>query len=253
MAKAERYLQKLRSLPDWTPYLMKESGLPGPRGNLELAQAVAEEASKPQVEKFLATPAKEAPENSPGVFLVFCGVTALGKWVARGDRKELGRLRRYASDPRWRVREAVAIALQYVGDSDMKVLLKEMRDWSRGTWYEKRAAAAALCEPRLLREPKIPAEVLEILNTITSEIATTTDTKTEPFKVLRRSLGYCWSVAVAACPPAGRPLMEHWIKSRNPDVLWIMRENLKKSRLVRMDPKWVRARLVAVRPRSSTP
>ncbi len=42
MSKLNDYLQKLRELDDWTPYLLKNSGLPGPRGNLELAQAVAE-------------------------------------------------------------------------------------------------------------------------------------------------------------------------------------------------------------------
>jgi hypothetical protein len=251
MTKSELYLRKLRSLTDWTPYLLKESGLPGPRGNLELAQVVAEVASKQQVEKFLSIPSKQAPENSPGVFLVFCGLTALGKWAGRGDRKELARLRRYASDPRWRVREAVAIALQYVGDADMTALLKEMRAWSRGSWYEKRAAAAALAEPRLLRDPKIAAEVLEILNTITSEMQTATDTKTEPFKVLRRSMGYCWSVAVAACPQAGKPLMGKWIQSQNPDVRWILGENLKKARLMKMDSKWVRACVAALRSAAS--
>lgn len=247
MTKTEIYRRKLRSLPDWTPYLVKESGLPGPRGNLELAQVVAEESSRAQVENFLSIPAEEAPENSPGVFLVFCGVTALGKWAARGDHKQFARLQRFASDPRWRVREAVAIALQYVGDADMTPLLKEMREWSRGNWYEKRAAAAALAEPRLLRDPKVATEVLAILNTITSEIQTAADRQAEPFKVLRRSMGYCWSVAVAARPPAGKRLIEKWLKGRNPDVLWIMKENLKKARLTKMDSKWVRACLAALR------
>ena len=44
MGKAEAYRERLRVLPaaEWEAYLCAESGLPGPRGNLELAQAVVE-------------------------------------------------------------------------------------------------------------------------------------------------------------------------------------------------------------------
>jgi len=37
----------------------------------------------------------------------------------------------------------------------------------------------------------------------------------------------------------GKPLMEEWLASADTDVRWIMRENLKKNRLVRMDAAWV--------------
>src|SRR5512136_5914 len=78
MSKLDEYRSKLKQLDDWTPFLLRNSGLPGPRGNLELALAVAELASTTQVETMLAIPAEQAPENSPQVFLVFCGLTALG-------------------------------------------------------------------------------------------------------------------------------------------------------------------------------
>ena len=35
------YCRRLAGLPHWEPFLFRESGLPGPRGNIELAQAVA--------------------------------------------------------------------------------------------------------------------------------------------------------------------------------------------------------------------
>jgi hypothetical protein len=53
-------------------------------------------------------------------------------------------------------------------------------------------------------------------------------------------LGYCWSVAVAALPETGKPLMEKWLVSTNKDIQWIMQENLKKNRLSKVDPEWVR-------------
>jgi hypothetical protein len=65
------------------------------------------------------------------------------------------------------------------------------------------------------------------------------DRKSDDFKVLRKGLGYCWSVAVAALPEAGKPLLEKWLTSEDKDVLWIMRENLKKDRLSRVDAAWV--------------
>jgi hypothetical protein len=46
MSKVATYRQQLRQLTDWETFLLKESGLPGPRGNIELAQAVAEEGNE---------------------------------------------------------------------------------------------------------------------------------------------------------------------------------------------------------------
>jgi hypothetical protein len=210
-----------------------------------LAQAVAEEATSSRIESLLSVPMEKAPENSSGVFLVFCGVAALGKRVAAGDHSQLPRLRAYASDPRWRVREAVAIALQYFGDADVRGLLREMMRWVSGSWYEQRAAAAALCEPRLLQDKKIAERVLAILDCITDNLASKSD-RSEAFKTLRQSMGYCWSVAVVAYPQEGKPLMEKWIESPSQDVRWLMKQNLGKNRLQKMDPAWVarcRARL----------
>lgn len=241
MSKIDEYRQKLKELKDWIPYLRKNSGLPGPRGNLELAQAVAEQITKGQIEEFLSLPPEHAGENTPGVFLVFCGVLGLGKLAAGGEHDQLARLRGYASDTRWRVREGTTMALQFVGDQDMGLLLKEMREWSRGGWYEKRAAAAALAEPRLLKDPQIIHEVLGIFDAITADIASAQDTKNEAFEVLRQGMGYCWSVAVAALPSQGKSAMEKWLKSQDPDVRWIMKENLKKNRLLKMDAGWVKA------------
>jgi hypothetical protein len=44
---------------------------------------------------------------------------------------------------------------------------------------------------------------------------------------------------VAALPGDGQKLMEKWFSSDDSDVLWVMKENLKKKRLVRMDEEWV--------------
>jgi hypothetical protein len=237
MSKADHYRQALGKLHDWIPFLRKESGLPGPRGNLELAHAVAEEGNKKQFEQFLSF---QAEENTPEVFLVFCGIIGLGK-LAVNERKLFDKLRGYASDPRWRIREAVATGLQLAGDQDMDLLVGEIQKWSKGNWYEKRAAAATLAEPRLLKQPKHAKQVLQIFDEITESMATANGEKDESFKVLRQGMGYCWSVAVAALPEAGKPILEKWLSSTDNNIRRMMKENLKKNRLVKMDADWVRA------------
>jgi hypothetical protein len=121
----------------------------------------------------------------------------------------------------------------------MEALLREMEAWCAGNPLEQRAAAAALCEPRLLREERHAVQVLRILDRITASIHGFEERKSDEFKALRKGLGYCWSVAVAALPKEGKPAMERWLSSGDPDVRWIMRENLKKDRLARMDAEWV--------------
>lgn len=247
MTKVEEYRRQLRRLRRWQPFLMKASGLPGPRGNLELAAAAALEASPSQIDEFLAIAPEQAPENSPHVFLVFCGVLALGRLIAAGERKQFGRLRSFASDPRWRVREAVAMALQTIGDTNGKLLLQEARRLSRGDWYEKRAAAAGIAEPRLLKSESSVRAALEILDSITGSITGARDRQGDSFKTLRQGMGYCWSVVVAAQPAAGKHYIEKWLGTKDKDVRWILTENLKKTRLIKADPEWVQSCLRRLR------
>jgi len=244
MAKSEEYREKLRSSKDWEPFLLKESGLPGPRGNLELMQVVADEGNEQLFTSYISYSPLEAPTNDPKEFLVACGVVGLGRLAAEGDLKWLETLRRMASDERWRTREAVAMALQRLGKSNMEVLLQEMTVWSRGNFLEQRAVAAALCEPVLLQKEHEAALVLKILDNITAALLESKDRKSEEFQVLKKGLAYCWSVAVAALPGEGKIYMDKWLGSSDRDIRWIMKENLKKNRLVRMDAKWVEERLM---------
>jgi hypothetical protein len=233
------YQEKLQGLPDWDTYLLQESGLPGPRGNLELAKVVADLGDLRRFEHFLTFTPDIAPTNDPHEFLAFCGVVGLGRLAAEGQIELVARLRRYASDPRWRLREATAMALQRVGMVDMTLLLAITRDWALGSWYEKRAAAAALAEPVLLKDPRIVSQVLDLFDQITTAVAQAEDHKAQDFRVLRQALGYAWSVVVAADPAAGKLRLERWLSNDDPDIRWVMRENLKKNRLVKMDANWV--------------
>jgi len=131
------------------------------------------------------------------------------------------------------------MALQRIGKRDMVILLSIMEQWKEGSLLEQRAAAAALCEPVLLVDETAARRTLQMLDDITVSLRGIKDRHSEAFRVLRQGLGYCWSVAVAALPAEGKPLMEKWLKSEDKDVQWTMKENLGKARLARMDATWV--------------
>ena len=238
MSKVDDYSETLKRLDDWDDYLRAESNLPGPRGNLELAHAAADLEDHERIQHFLTFTPQLAPVNTPDEFLAFCGVEGLGRLIAEGQSDLWSTLRTYASDPRWRIREGVAMALQRVGQADMDALLEKLETWVKGNWLEMRAAAAGLAEPSLLGEEKHTLRTLDILDQITSTVESAQE-RNEDFKTLCKGLGYCWSVVVAALPAQGKQFMERWLTSTDKDVRRIMKENLKKKRLERMDMDWV--------------
>src|SRR5260370_7609132 len=71
--RVEGYRAELRALHDWEPFLKKHSGLPGARANLELVEAVGEEADADRLWRMSA---------STDEFVALCGTAGLGK-VAR--------------------------------------------------------------------------------------------------------------------------------------------------------------------------
>jgi hypothetical protein len=231
MTKIEAYRQMLRSNNNWDEYLLRESRLPGPRANLELLEAAAYEGDAAFFERCLVYGPEKYSADNPHTFLVCCGVVGLGRLIGGGEISRVAALRRFASDPRWRVREAVAMALQHWGDADIPGVLAEMEGWSAGNRFEQRAVVAGICEPRLLKDPSVQERALELLDFITRSIFSAPDRKTEGFVTLRKGLGYGWSVAVAAGPAIGQPVMQPWLSCPDPDVAWVMRENLKKNRI----------------------
>lgn len=246
MGKVDEYREILRQLDSWDAYLLQESRLPGPRANLELAYAVGLEGSEDLFLQFASLEPIGAPANTPEVYLAVCGVLGLGYLAARGGAEHFSILRDRASDSRWRVREAVALGLQKYGQTRTEGLLKLMREWSGGSLLEKRAVVATLCEPNLLSDHDDASRIIELIDAITASILGEVGRKSEEFRILRKALAYGWSVLVAAQPEIGKPRMEKWINSDDPDIRWIMKQNLKKKRLLRMDEIWVQAQLKAL-------
>lgn len=239
MSKIDTYRTELCKRKNWDPFLLKNSGLPGPRANLELLQAAADEGTTDRFLNWLNLNSEKAPVGSREEFLSACGAVGLGASIAKGEKNLWPVLREAASDSRWRVREGVAMALQRIGDANMEELLEGLTPWIKGNLLERRAVVAGLCEPRLLNNRRHAAAVLQTLDTVTASIPKTKNKKDDAFRILRQTLGYGWSVAVVADPETGKPLMEKWMAHGDADIRWICRENLKKNRLQRMDAKWV--------------
>jgi hypothetical protein len=234
----EKYLAELPQQADWAAYLSENSHLPGPRANLELAYAVLDLATRDQAEHLISGDSQAYSDNSPQTFAVLCGWIALGKFATTSPDIR-SRLRTAASDRRWRIREAVAMALQAWGRINYDGLVAAMQDWAEGSPCEQRAVVAGLCEPDLLKGEAQAASTLYLLDRITSLHASRVDPRAEEGEVLRKGLSYGWSVAVAAHPELGKSLMEKWMAHPSREILRIMKENLTKKRLEKMDPAWV--------------
>ena len=223
----------------WEDYLGERSGLPGPRANLELLAAAGDVAPAATLLRWSA---------ADDEYLACVGTAGIGRLVLEGRPALVADLRRRAEDGRWRVREGVALALQRIGDGDPGLLRAVTSDWAAGPPLVQRAAVAGLCEPRLLRAPGTADHALAVLDRVTASLAAlVADRRRDPdVRVLRQGLGYCWSVAVAAAPGPGFDALERWAASPDRDVRWVLRENLRKARLLRADADRTAALAVAV-------
>ena len=239
MGRRAELAEALLAAPDPDAYLVAHSGLPGPRANLELIDAAGDVLSRADALRLAALSPEAAPAQTAREFLPCCGLAAVGRLVAAGDRSLVPVLRAAASDPRWRVREAVAIGLQRWGDADVLAMAAEVASWVDGKAFEARAAVAAICEPRLLRTVPAVEAAVRVLDGATRVLVAIAAPRGEPGRVLGLALGYGWSVAVAASPPAALPAFERWAASDDADVRRLVRLNLSKARFAKAAPEAV--------------
>ena len=236
-------------------YLVTNSALPGPRSNLELAYVFGDQVGDEAAEsgdatwqlckEMLAIPPEAAPVNTPREFLPVCGTIGIGALAAvlpERCKEALVLLRRAASDPRWRTREGVCMGLQRMLSVKPLQSLEALKEWVKaGNPFEMRAAAAAVAEPYLLRDDHFTLPALELQQAVLEQLGKLTERNSEGFRVLRKGLGYTLSVVVSAMPEEGFALMQSLASLPDRDIQWILRENLKKNRLVRKYPERVQA------------
>ena len=227
----------LLAAPDREAYLLAGSRLPGPRANLELIDAAGDVLSRAEALRFAALGPDDAPAGTAREFLPCCGNAAVGRLIADGELGLVAHLREAAGDPRWRVRESVAIALQRWGDADVGAMLAAVEPWAAGTPFEARAAVAAICEPRLLSGLPAVEGAVRVLDSATALLAGLTKPRGEPGRVLGAALGYGWSVAVAAEPAVVLPAFSRWAGEDDADVRRVVASNLGKARFERAAPE----------------
>ncbi|MDH7552619.1 MAG: hypothetical protein QHH74_03060 [Spirochaetota bacterium] len=218
--------------------LLKNSGLPGPRGNLELLYSFSENATKNEVEECLSF-YKDDLHNSPEEFVVMCGIVGYCILNKNDIKKTLATIRKYASHSSWRIREAVAIGIQEITEHNTSEIINNLENWTDGNDLEKRAVVAALCEPKILKENSFVIKLFEILYKITMSFDKINGKLSESQNSLRKTLGYGWSVAIVSMPDQGKLAFEKIARCNNKHIKWIVKENLKKKRLTVMDKKWV--------------
>ncbi len=230
-------------------YLREQSRLPGPRANLELVNDLsyllaAQTTEQPDevrtlLDYLINDDHKKVASNTPSEFVVLCGVVAFGACAAakstwRSEVFEL--LEQFACSPYWRVRQGVEIAFQrLLTDAPQATISYLLILATRGNYYQQRASVASIAEPSLLYSSDTVQAALSILNSVLESLHTSPafDRKREDFRVLRQTLGYAISVITAAAPEKGFALMRTCASWGDPDVVWILRENLKKKRLAK--------------------
>lgn len=209
----------------WPAYLGEHSGLPGPRANLPLAAAAAVAADESVIDELL---------RDGGEYQTMCAAAALG--LRSAEPAAEARALALATDERWRVREGVAIGLQLLGDVDPVAVPPIVLRWVDNPHpLVQRAAAAAICEPRLLGRPEAAAVAIEVCRRATDHLvglAAQRRKQADP-RTLRQALGYCWSVAIAAHSAPGLAAFNA-LDTSDPDVAWIVNQNRRKKRLSRL-------------------
>jgi hypothetical protein len=226
-----RHVAAAATLAQETPgrraaFLTARSGLPGPRANLDLAQAYAEIAEPDEARAFVA---------GDDEYLALCGALALA--ARAGDPRHAAAARSAARDGRWRVREGVALGLQRLAGADRLAFLRLLDSWAGDPDpLVQRARVAAICEPPLLKDRVLAAAGLACCEEVTGFLRTVpaAERRRDDVRTLRQALGYCWSVAVAADPEAGLPALARLEEDDDPDARWIVRSNRAKARLARL-------------------
>jgi hypothetical protein len=227
--------------------LEANSGLPGPRANLELVHSFASSVARMHLEDWqwdfliglAATSPTKAPVNSSKEYLPICALVAIGALYGSGlprprRRAALAALTKAASDPRWRVREAAAMGLQRIGERNPAVLREICTEWLSGADpLRLRAIVAGLAHPPILGDKDFALFCLDMAQTILGAVsrAGKEERKDDDFRVLRQGLSYAVSVFVAHAPAEGFALLRKTAAIRDPDIARIVRENLKKTRL----------------------
>ncbi|MFC2084069.1 hypothetical protein ACFLS9_03350 [Bacteroidota bacterium] len=243
MGKKDDIIRELKSIIDdpirLEKFIVKNSNLPGPRVNLELAFALAEIYNDLDVLlKWAEITEDQADVNNPRSFLAFCAAVCLGKMYTKNkDRKTILLLKKLTNDGRWRMREAVAFGFQYIGEQNFNEIKSIFSEWIKDSNnLEKRAILVSLAHPKFLNEDNAKF-CFEITDIVLKQMD-----RENNFDVLNKGLNFTISVFVDADPKPGFSFIKKWI-GNDKVIDRIMKENLKKNRLIKKYPEEVKTLL----------
>lgn len=171
-------------------YLLENSKLPGRRANLELLYDFKRHASEDIVSDCLAVKNQDL-NNTPEEFVVMCGVVGYCKVNKDNVEDVFELLEEYAQSYSWRVRESVAMGMQFMLISNECETLEVVKVWLNKTHLHQRALIAGLCTPELQAIEIISHETAIILEELMKAVLVWNGKLTEDQKVLRKALGYC--------------------------------------------------------------
>ncbi len=235
-------------------YLIKNSRLPSPRANLELAYSLDEliltfnENKKDELWKLFfklsQITAEAAPMNDPKEFLSYCGIFGIGS-IANNYHsylfESLKILKKAAIDKRWRTREATAHVLAKLIKTYKGKVIDRILPWIKEkNWLLIRAVAGAFAVPKLLEDPNIANTAFELHINIIELILKEKNRKHHEFRSARKGFAYTFSTVVLALPEKGFQFLESLTLIDDVDIRWILKQNLRKNRLKNRFPKKVK-------------
>lgn len=225
--------------------LVKHSRLPGTRPNLELAEAFAASCasrgarSDALVTAMVRMDADRAPGATELEFLPLCGVYAAGFRAASDPRatKMLTLLHDAAEDLRFRVRDAVVVALAKVGAVRGDELVAQVSDWMDGFFHASAVLRALGSAAWLTRidDATGPCELLDAAFR-TLDGAARSASRYPGFKALVEAF------RAAPAPLAlrfGAPVLgvlETFASCKDPDLRALVRESIKDPKLTARFP-----------------
>ena len=249
MGNKSEYLAVLNSLLETQKfeeikhYLAAHSNLPGPRGNLELAEAFYCSCTGLTLTEelwhfLLELSENAAPTNDPQEILPFCAVEGLANLFFdvddAGKSLVLKKLRMAMNDRRWRMREAAANGCQIIAEKDGNVISQWfLHIYPSTNLFEKRGMIAALAHPPILNNYQTARFSLESCERILDDVLALNPAqlKEESFVVLKKGLEYAPSVFVSKLPAEGFQMLKQYAQLDRKELNAIIQANLKKSRL----------------------
>jgi len=128
------------------------------------------------------------------------------------------------------------MGLQYLLESFPRETTTRLLPWADDeSPLVVRALAAGFAEPRILADPETALAAVEAHRTILERIRLGAFAGDPDKRVLIQGLSYTVSVVVAGRPAEGFLWLRKLVAVEDPTIRKIMRENLKKKRLARVD------------------